>query len=69
MAACKVWCRLQRSTPPLRQHGEPIVEPRGEALDAEYVDARGCQFERERHPVKPAANLEKACIVSSLLSS
>jgi hypothetical protein len=38
----------QRSAPPLRQHGEPIVEPRGEALDAEYVNARGCQFERER---------------------
>jgi len=28
------------------------------ALDTEHVDACGCQFERERHPVEPATNLD-----------
>ena len=48
----------QRGAAAARQDGEAIVEPRGEPLDTEYVDACGRQFERERHPVEPATNLD-----------
>jgi len=48
----------QRGTPSLRQHGEPIVEPRGEALDAKRIDAGSRQFQRQRHAIEPATNLQ-----------
>jgi hypothetical protein len=47
----------KRSAAALRQYGEAIVEPRGEGLDAKDIDLGRRQFERQRHAVKPAANL------------
>ena len=48
----------QRSAPAFRQHAEPIVEPRGEALDAKRSDAGSRQFQRQRHAIEPATDLQ-----------
>ena len=58
MAARRVWCRGRLLAQALCQHGEPIVEPHGQAPEAKRVDADSRQFQRERHAIEPATNLQ-----------
>jgi len=48
----------QSGAPAGRQKPEAIVEMRRQVAYAKGVDARRCQFERQRDAVEPATNLQ-----------